>query len=161
MQSCEGGSHSSLTFDRYYTTPTSYLELINLYIAMLAEKRAELGSGRDRLKNGLSKLEETNDLVAKMQLELESLGPELKIRAQDVEELMVKIAKDQETADGVRKVVQEEEAIVRSKAIETEAIAAEAKKDLDEALPALQAAYKALDALEKKDIAELKVLNPD
>jgi dynein heavy chain len=142
---------------RYYTTPTSYLELINLYVGMLQEKRKELGSSRDRLRNGLNKLAETNDLVANMQIELEQLGPELKQRAIDVEMLMVKIAKDQEMADGVRKVVSEEEAIVREKAVATEAIATEAQKDLDEALPALNAAYKALDSLEKKDIAELKV----
>ncbi|KAJ3093097.1 Dynein heavy chain 6, axonemal [Quaeritorhiza haematococci] len=144
---------------RYYTTPTSYLELINLYVSMLHEKRKELGASRDRLRNGLNKLTETNELVAKMQIELEQLGPELKQRAQDVETLMVKIAQDQETADGVRRVVMEEETVVRAKATETEAIAAEAQKDLDEALPALQAAYKALDALEKKDIAELKVFS--
>nr|KAJ3422838.1 Dynein heavy chain 6, axonemal [Polyrhizophydium stewartii] len=144
---------------RYYTTPTSYLELINLYISMLQEKRKELGSSRDRLRNGLNKLAETNDLVSNMQIELENLGPELKIRAQDTEALMIKIAKDQETADGVRRVVSEEEAVVREKALQTEAIAAEAQKDLDEALPALDAAYKALDALEKKDIAELKVFS--
>ncbi|KAI8818687.1 dynein heavy chain and region D6 of dynein motor-domain-containing protein [Fimicolochytrium jonesii] len=142
---------------RYYTTPTSYLELINLYTAMLQEKRKELGSSRDRLRNGLNKLLETNELVANMQVELEQLGPELKQRAQDTEVLMVKIGKDQETADGVRKVVSEEETVVRAKANETEAIAAEAQRDLDEALPALNAAYKALDALDKKDIAELKV----
>ncbi|KAJ3192063.1 Dynein heavy chain 6, axonemal [Irineochytrium annulatum] len=142
---------------RYYTTPTSYLELINLYVLMLQEKRKELGSARDRLRNGLNKLSETNELVANMQLELEHLGPELKTKAADVESLMIKIAKDQETADGVRKVVSEEEAIVREKATTTEAIASEAQRDLDQALPALQAAYKALDALDKKDIAELKV----
>ncbi|KAJ3032226.1 Dynein heavy chain 6, axonemal [Rhizophlyctis rosea] len=142
---------------RYYTTPTSYLELINLYVAMLQEKRKELGSGRDRLRNGLNKLLETNEMVAKMQIELEQLGPELKQRAQDTEVLMVKIGKDQETADGVRKTVSEEEVIVRAKAVETEAIATEAQKDLDEALPALQAAFKALESLDKKDIAELKV----
>ncbi|KAJ3267030.1 Dynein heavy chain 6, axonemal [Chytriomyces hyalinus] len=144
---------------RYYTTPTSYLELINLYTSMLQEKRKELGSARDRLRNGLHKLEETNELVAHMQIELEELGPELKQKASDVEVLMVKIAKDQEMADGVRKVVSDEETIVRDKAIVTESIAAEAQRDLDEALPALQAAYKALDALEKKDIAELKVFS--
>ncbi|KAJ3281611.1 Dynein heavy chain 6, axonemal [Borealophlyctis nickersoniae] len=144
---------------RYYTTPTSYLELINLYVTMLQEKRKEIGTARDRLRNGLNKLLETNELVANMQVELEQLGPELKQRAQDTEVLMVKIGKDQETADGVRKVVSEEETIVRGKAIETEAIATEAQKDLDEALPALQAAYKALEGLEKKDIAELKVFS--
>jgi dynein heavy chain, axonemal len=144
---------------RYYTTPTSYLELINLYVSMLQEKRKELGASRDRLRNGLEKLAETNDVVSNMQKELELLGPELKQKAADTEALMLKIAKDQETADGVRKVVSEEEAIVRDKAKATEAIAADAQKDLDEALPALDAAYKALDALDKKDIAELKVFS--
>lgn len=31
---------------RYYTTPTSYLELINLYLTMLTEKRKQLVSVR-------------------------------------------------------------------------------------------------------------------
>ena len=133
---------------RYYTTPTSYLELINLYVGMLQEKRKELVSSRDRLKNGLDKLFETNEVVARMQVELESLKPELKSKAEDVEILIAQISKDQETADGVRKVVREEEAVVKEKAILTEQIASEAQKDLDEALPALEAAYKALDSLE-------------
>ncbi|KAI9346257.1 dynein heavy chain and region D6 of dynein motor-domain-containing protein [Obelidium mucronatum] len=142
---------------RYYTTPTSYLELINLYVSMLQEKRKELGAARDRLVSGLNKLAETNELVANMQVELNSLGPVLKQSAIDVEALMIKIAKDQEVADAVRKVVAEEEAIVRVKANDTQAFAENCQKDLDEALPALDAAYKALDALDKKDIAELKV----
>ena len=29
---------------RYYTTPTSYLELINLYLSMLSEKKKQLVS---------------------------------------------------------------------------------------------------------------------
>ncbi|KAJ3137918.1 Dynein heavy chain 6, axonemal [Physocladia obscura] len=142
---------------KYYTTPTSYLELINLYVSMLQEKRKELGASRDRLNSGLSKLAETNELVANMQVELNSLGPVLRQSAIDVEALMVKIAKDQEVADSVRKVVAEEEAIVRVKANDTQAFAESCQKDLDEALPALDAAFKALDALDKKDIAELKV----
>jgi dynein heavy chain, axonemal len=144
---------------RYYTTPTSYLELINMYVSMLSEKRKELGAIRDRLKNGLSKLAETNDLVVNMQVELNLLGPELKQKAADTEELMIKISKDQETADGVRKIVAEEEAIVREQAVQTEAIANDAQRDLDAAIPALESAFKALDALEKKDIAELKVFS--
>ncbi|KNE58518.1 hypothetical protein AMAG_04085 [Allomyces macrogynus ATCC 38327] len=141
---------------RFYTTPTSYLELISLYIGMLQEKRKEIGAARDRLQNGLHKLTETNELVAKMQITLQQLGPELKQKAADVETLMIKIAKDQETADGVKKVVAEEEKVVKLQAEQTEAIAREAQKDLDEALPALEAAYKALDSLEKKDVAEMK-----
>lgn len=53
---------------RYYTTPTSYLELIHLYTLMLQEKRRELSGNRDKLRGGLMKLSQTNGLVAKMQV---------------------------------------------------------------------------------------------
>ena len=43
------------------------------------------------------------------------------------------------------------------KAEETQAIADDAQKDLNEALPLLHNANKALDALDKSDIAEIKV----
>ena len=42
----------------------------------------------------------------------------------------------------VRKVVMEDEAVAKVKAEETQAIADDAQKDLDEALPALEAAIK-------------------
>jgi len=42
----------------------------------------------------------------------------------------------------VRKVVKEDEAVAKVKAEETQAIAVDAQKDLDEALPALDAAIK-------------------
>ena len=42
----------------------------------------------------------------------------------------------------VRKVVSAEEEVAKGKADETQAIAAEAQRDLDEALPALDAAQK-------------------
>ncbi|XP_058967936.2 dynein axonemal heavy chain 6 [Pocillopora verrucosa] len=142
---------------RYYTTPTSYLELINLYLSMLDDKRRQLIGARDRVKNGLKKLLETNDLVDNMQVELVALEPQLKQKSLDVEKLMDKLQTDQEEADKVRKVVSAEEEVAKGKADETQAIAAEAQKDLDEALPALDAANKALDSLDKSDISELRV----
>ncbi|XP_038615472.1 dynein heavy chain 6, axonemal [Tachyglossus aculeatus] len=142
---------------RYYTTPTSYLELINLYLSMLGEKRKQLVTARDRVKNGLTKLLETNVLVDKMKLDLSALEPVLKQKSIDVESLMEKLAVDQESADQVRRVVQEDEAVAKVKAEETQAIADDAQRDLDEALPALEAANKALDSLDKADISEIRV----
>ncbi|XP_060043693.1 dynein axonemal heavy chain 6 [Erinaceus europaeus] len=142
---------------RYYTTPTSYLELINLYLQMLTKKRKELISARDRVKNGLSKLLETNILVDKMKLDLSALEPILLNKSKDVEALMDKLAVDQENADQVRSIVQEDEATAKVKAEETQAIADDAQRDLEEALPALEAANKALDSLDKADISEIRV----
>uniref|UniRef100_A0A8D0TJA1 AAA+ ATPase domain-containing protein n=1 Tax=Sus scrofa TaxID=9823 RepID=A0A8D0TJA1_PIG len=142
---------------RYYTTPTSYLELINLYLSMLSEKKKQLVSARERVKNGLTKLLETNELVDKMKLDLSALEPVLLTKSQDVEALMDKLAVDQENADQVRNIVQEDEAIAKVKAEETQAIADDAQRDLEEALPALEAANKALDSLDKADISEIRV----
>uniref|UniRef100_A0A4W5M9Y7 Uncharacterized protein n=1 Tax=Hucho hucho TaxID=62062 RepID=A0A4W5M9Y7_9TELE len=142
---------------RYYTTPTSYLELINLYLAMLGEKRQQLVAARDRVKNGLTKLLETNVLVDKMKIDLSALEPVLKQKSIDVNALMGKLAVDQESADMVRKVVKEDEALAKVKAEDTQAIAADAQRDLDEALPALEGANKALDSLDKADISEIRV----
>ncbi|XP_040273964.1 dynein heavy chain 6, axonemal [Bufo bufo] len=146
---------------RYYTTPTSYLELINLYLSMLGEKRKQLVTARDRVKNGLSKLLETNNLVDKMKIELSALEPVLKQKSIDVDALMEKLSVDQENADQVRRIVKEDEAVAKVKAEETQAIADDAQRDLDEAMPALDAANKALDSLDKADISEIRVFtNP-
>ncbi|EDV29711.1 uncharacterized protein TRIADDRAFT_18356 [Trichoplax adhaerens] len=141
----------------YYTTPTSYLELINSYLSMLEKKSKQLTNARKRVKNGLSKLLETNELVAKMESELTALEPELKQKSEHTEKLMEQLQEDQKKADTVRRVVLEDEAIAKQKAEHTSAIKEDAQRDLDEALPALEAAKEALKALDKSDIAEIRV----
>ena len=56
---------------------------------------------RDRVKNGLTKLLETNDLVDKMKIDLSALEPVLKQKSIDVNALMKKLAVDKEKADHV------------------------------------------------------------
>lgn len=78
------------------------------------------------------------------QAELTALAPELEKKSKETEELMKKLAVDQQQASEVRKVVVVEEAIANKKAEETKAIADDAQRDLDQAIPALQAANKVL-----------------
>ena len=56
-------------------------------------------------------------------------------------------------------MVKADEAVAKSKAQETQAIADDAQRDLEEAMPALEAAVKALDSLDKNDISEIKMFN--
>lgn len=53
--------------------------------------------------------------------------------------------------------MKDDESAAKQKAMETQVIADDAQRDLDAALPALEAANKALDALDKNDIAEIRV----
>lgn len=53
------------------------------------------------MKSGLTKLLETNELVATMKVDLSALEPLLKQKSIDVDALMEKLSVDQESADEV------------------------------------------------------------
>ena len=141
---------------KYYTTPKSYLDLINMYIDLLAVKREESAEARDRLVNGLNKLKETNSVVDTMKDELNKLQPILKEKSEATAKLLVEVQKDQEEAEKVKVLVSAEEAEVKEKTASTQVIKEDAERDLAEVLPAMQAATKALNALNKNDITEMK-----
>jgi hypothetical protein len=60
---------------KYYTTPKSFLDLIQLYCSLLAERRQEMNESQERLLVGLQKLNQTNSVVDKMKAELGKLLP--------------------------------------------------------------------------------------
>ena len=67
------------------------------------------------------------------------------------------MAKDQESVDQVRHVVSEEESLLNQEAKRVQAIADDAQRDLEQAIPALKAANEDLNTLDKSDIAEIRV----
>jgi dynein heavy chain len=141
---------------RIYTTPKSYLDLINLYMSMLKGLQDVVDVKSDRMKVGVRKLNETNAVVDGLKADLVKLEPILKEKSIETEALLADVAKQRIEANVVAEKVALEEAIVGKQAAETAAIAADAQKDLDRALPALESAVKALSSLTKADITEVK-----
>ncbi|KAF7987651.1 hypothetical protein HCN44_003514 [Aphidius gifuensis] len=162
-QSVEDMTHRYFTEmkRRYYTTPSSYLELLKLYSSTLERKNKELTTMRAKIENGLNKLNETNETVVIMKKDIIELAPQLKISSEQVTKLMKVVQKQKVECDKVRTVVLADEAHAKIKANETALLEAEARKDLESAIPALQEAEKALKSLNKNDINEIKVFqNP-
>ncbi|XP_065162410.1 dynein axonemal heavy chain 6 isoform X2 [Atheta coriaria] len=141
----------------YYTTPSSYLELLKLYQTMLTRKKAQILKVRERTENGLKKLYETNSVIDTMKDTLTAMEPKLKEKSKAVKELMEFLSKEQKSADKVRNIVKDDEVSAKVKAEETQALADDAQKDLDTAMPAMEAAMKALQSLNKSDINEIRV----
>ncbi|KAJ1569497.1 Dynein heavy chain 1, axonemal [Cladochytrium tenue] len=139
-----------------YVTPKSYLELLGLYKRLLEKKRNELLALRKRTATGLDKLLNATKEVEILQEELEAMQPMLLQTSQETEYAMKKIAIDKVKAEEMKEVVVREEASATKKAEETKAIAEDAKRDLDEALPALDAAVESLNSLSKNDIIEVR-----
>uniref|UniRef100_A0A674D5A9 Dynein axonemal heavy chain 1 n=1 Tax=Salmo trutta TaxID=8032 RepID=A0A674D5A9_SALTR len=109
-----------------YVTPKSYLELLAIFSSLIGRKKQELHSARQRMKTGLDKVRGGT--------------------------LNATIFVDTVVAEETRTAVQAEEAKASQKACVAGAIAEDAQKDLDEALPALDAALTSLKSLNKNDV---------
>lgn len=62
---------------RVYTTPKSYLDLVDCYKSLLIKKRDQLMNNRQKLSNGLSKLAEANSTITDLKTKLVDLQPVL------------------------------------------------------------------------------------
>lgn len=141
-----------------YVTPTSYLELLNSFGKLIAVKRLEIATKKDRLQIGLDKLSETKKMVSVMQEELVILQPQLVKTQAEVSAMMIEITKDKASAAETKAQVEVEETKANAKAADAKAIADDAQRDLAEAIPALEEAVKCLNDLKKSDIDEVKSL---
>ena len=74
----------------------------------------------------------------------------------DCEEMLVVIVQEKRVVDEQQKTVNAETEKIGKEEADTKVIADEAQADLDKAIPALEAAQKALELLNKKDMAEVK-----
>ncbi|XP_040850525.1 dynein heavy chain 1, axonemal [Ochotona curzoniae] len=141
-----------------YVTPKSYLELLNIFSILIGQKKLELKTAKNRMKSGLDKLLRTSEDVAKMQEELEIMRPMLEEAARDTTLTMDQIKVDTAIAEETRNSVQAEEIKAKDKAAKAQAIADDAQKDLEEALPALDMALASLRNLNKSDVTEVRAM---
>ena len=114
-----------------YTTPKSFLDMVELYIVMLSEKRGELKTQRDRLSVGVTKLVETNAIVESLQTELTALAPVLKQKGEEAEIMIANVTKEGDAAQIVKVKVEADELRVGKQAAEVKIVADDAQADLD------------------------------
>ncbi|KAA0150075.1 hypothetical protein FNF29_05515 [Cafeteria roenbergensis] len=141
---------------RVYTTPKSYLDLINLYTKMLDERQSQIGRARDTLKTGVEKLAEADSAVAGLKEGLVELQPVLERKQVETAELLERVGVEKGEADAIEVKVSAEAAIVADQVAEAEAVQADAQTELDKALPALEQAERDLAKLTKGAISEVK-----
>lgn len=140
----------------FYTTPSSYLELLKLYHSLLESRNDTIKSQQKRIGNGLNKILETNDTIEIMKKELETLTPELEKQAADLKVTVDKITVEKKKSDAMREIVMKDEAAAREKEVVARGIADEARKDLQVVQPIIEAAQDALKQINKNDINEIK-----
>lgn len=141
-----------------YVTPTSYLELIKIFLKLFNVKRDDIAGAQARYVNGLDKLADTERQVTTMKLELEALQPQLIQSSKETNELIIVVQGETEKADARAAIVSKDEAQCNAQAQQANAIKAECEAGLAEAMPVLNDAMKALSVVKKAQIDELKAM---
>ena len=101
-----------------YVTPTSYLELLNVFKFLLHEKRTEVGGLRSKLQFGLDTLASAGEDIARLQIDLRDKEPRLVETQKEVEVTMAQIAIDRRDAAVTKEIVEKQEADAAEKAAE-------------------------------------------
>ncbi|XP_049764343.1 dynein axonemal heavy chain 2 [Schistocerca cancellata] len=139
-----------------YVTPTNYLELVAGYISMLHEKRWETANAANKLRNGLFKIDDTREKVQLMSVELEESQVKVVEFQQQCDEYLVTIMTQKREADEQQKSVAAKSLRIGEEEAACKKLADVAQADLNQAMPALEEAMRALDALNKRDLTEVK-----
>jgi dynein heavy chain len=139
-----------------YVTPTSYLELIRTFKTLLSSRQSTVFKLKNRYIVGLEKLNFAQGSVAKMQIDLGELQPQLIKTQAETDKIMIQIEKESKDVKETKDKVSIDEAAASKKAAESKAIKDDCEAQLAEAIPALQSALSALDTLKPADITVLK-----
>ncbi|XP_046391607.1 dynein beta chain, ciliary-like [Ischnura elegans] len=139
-----------------YTTPKSFLEMINLYSYMITmETKANLGR-IDRLQTGLEKLFVTASQVDDLKETLAVQEKEVNKKNEAADELIKVVKTESEKVSAEKAFANEEEERVATISEEVAKRFKECEVDLEKAEPALIAAQEALNTLNKANLTELK-----
>eukprot|EP00916_Digyalum_oweni_P021759 GHVL01036069.1.p1 GENE.GHVL01036069.1~~GHVL01036069.1.p1 ORF type:complete len:4080 (+),score=886.02 GHVL01036069.1:1188-12242(+) len=141
-----------------YTTPKSFLELIDFYKFLLNKKRKTVEIASERLQKGLYTLHDTSTKVLGLQKDLKITMEKVKEKTQSTKILIEQVTKASEDAAEDEKAANEEADKTNALASDAAKIQAEADEELKESLPAMEAAKAAVDCLTKTAIQELKSL---
>jgi dynein heavy chain len=142
-----------------YTTPTSFLELINFYSTLLGKKQGFIVAQIERLEKGLYTMDNTTKQVDLLKDQLVIKMEQVEVEKKNTDILIDEVTREAAIAD-------EEKEKAEIKAAETNVIATSAKQSMDAAsealtgaVPKMEAAKLAVDCLEVKAIQEFSGFN--
>jgi dynein heavy chain len=142
-----------------YTTPKSYLEMLQLYRKMLRRKREENGRDVQRLQHGIEKLQKAASDVVELEDKLKIMLESAEEKRKVAEEIAKNVQREKDVVEAENQNAKVEEAKVATIQAEVSAKQEDAARDLAQAEPALMRAMEALNSLDKKDLGACKTMN--
>jgi dynein heavy chain len=139
-----------------YVTPTSYLELVKLYLEMMKAQQSKLPLQIRKYTIGLQTLKETNEVVSQLQIKIKEFQPILEQSSKEKAELMVVLERENAIEKEKLEICSKDTAEAEIKKNEVNTLKNICQADLDRALPIQRAAEKAVANVDKGGITQIK-----
>ncbi|GIX84466.1 dynein heavy chain 2, axonemal, partial [Caerostris darwini] len=123
---------------------------------VLTNKQTKVEEVLRKLTAGLDKIRETQEKVNEIAIETKKAHELVKIAEKECDEALHDIMTKKAILDQTQQFIQEKKVEIEKKEKVCKRIAIAAEEDLNAAMPALDEARKALEALNKRDIGEIK-----
>ena len=137
---------------------TQYLDVISLFPDLYARLRKKLMETENSLKAGIQCVERSNGFIKQLADDISVKEPELAKLATEIEQLNKRLTQERINLDKASKAFRRKEVAARKKSEETQDLAEDAHKNLEAALPSLDAAMQALTSIDKVEFLELRQL---
>ena len=136
-----------------YVTPTSYLELLNMFTGLLGKQREAVSSAKSRYEIGLEKLAATAQDVEVMQNQLTALKPDLIKTVGETEAMMASVTKEKvEVVEPKKAAMKEEVDAAQALRDEAQALKDECDTKLSAAKPMEIAAREKVDSIDEQSV---------
>jgi len=139
-----------------YTTPKSFIDMLNLFKSMFARLYTRLESRYERFETGLGRLRDTKDMVRELQTAIEKLKPDLEAKLIAADEGAKAVEIEKRKAIEVEAAVAKEEQEVSQKTAETTAEQQAAKVVADTVAAVVQQTRAQLASLKPADISDMR-----
>ena len=139
-----------------YTTPTSFLELINFYESLLGQKQGAITAQIERYEKGLYTMDETTKQVDLLKEKLVLTMQDVEVEKKKTGELIEIVTREAAEADREQAIAQKQEEETNVVANAAQEAMDKANKELEAAVPAMEAAREAVNCLDVKAIQEFK-----
>lgn len=140
---------------------TQFLDMVKVLPQLHKPLQKKLQQNRHNLQTGIDQVQKANTFITKLTNEISEKEPEVLKLNTEIEQLNKRLSQERINLERASKSFRKKEAAARKKSEETQELAADAHRNLEHALPSLEAAMQAVSSIDKGELMEMRAMkNP-
>ena len=137
---------------------TQYLDMVKVLPQMYKPMKKKLLMTKTCLQTGIDQVMKANTFINKLTNDITEKEPEILRLKTEIEQLNKRLTQERINLDRASKAFRKKEVAARRKSEETQELAADAHRNLEHAMPSLEAAMQAIHNIDKNDIMEMRTM---